>query len=77
MEASLLFRVSRFVDSTIKKQEGTRRENEVLIQRRKDMHQAQNAPGATPTMVTVPYRVIDNPSRLQGGDWLVALTLER
>lgn len=44
-----------------KKAQGARRDNEVLIQRRKDN-------GA----LTVPYRVIDNISKLQGHEeWCV------
>ena len=50
-----------------------RRENEVLIQRRKEIHQAQAGPGATPTTVTVPYRVIDNPARLQHNDCMLVI----
>lgn len=61
----------RFISSDEKKAQGARRENEVLIQRRKEITQAQAAPGATPTTVTVPYRVIDNPARLQPNDWCV------
>lgn len=61
----------RFISSEEKKAQGARRENEVLIQRRKEITQAQAAPGATPTTVTVPYRVIDNPARLQPNDWCV------
>lgn len=64
----------RFISSDEKKAQGARRENEVLIQRRKEISQAQAAPGATPTTVTVPYRVIDNPARLQPNDWCVKLT---
>ena len=64
---------SRFISSEEKKAQGVRRENEVLIQRRKEIHQAQAAPGATPTTVTVPYRVIDNPARLQPDDWCVPI----
>jgi parafibromin len=40
-----------------KKSQGSKRENELLIQRRKD--------GG----LTVPYRVIDNPSKLTNADW--------
>ena len=47
------------MSSEEKKAQGVRRENEVLILRRKEIHQAQAAPGATPTTVTVPYRVIE------------------
>lgn len=59
----------KFVSSEEKKTQGVRRENEVLIQRRKEIHQSQTAPGAIQTSMTVPYRVIDNPSRLQQNDW--------
>ncbi|KAL9988717.1 hypothetical protein ACROYT_G003195 [Oculina patagonica] len=59
----------KFISSEEKKAQGARRENEVLIQRRKEISQAQAAPGATSTTVTVPYRVIDNPARLQPNDW--------
>lgn len=73
MQASFINcgRCLRFVSSEEKKTQGVRRENEVLIQRRKEIHQSQTAPGATQTSMTVPYRVIDNPSRLQQNDWYV------
>ncbi|XP_064649629.1 parafibromin-like isoform X2 [Lineus longissimus] len=48
----------RFFSTEEKKQQGVRRDNEVLIQRRKD------AGG-----LTVPYRIIDNPSKLSREDW--------
>lgn len=63
------------MSSEEKKAQGVRRENEVLIQRRKEIQQAQAAPGATATTVTVPYRVIDNPARLQPNDWWVGFAL--
>ena len=69
----ILYLLERFISSDEKKTQGARRENEVLIQRRKEITQAQAAPGATPTTVTVPYRVIDNPARLQPNDWCVLL----
>ncbi|GAB0095830.1 CDC73 [Sergentomyia squamirostris] len=47
----------RFVSQEEKKAAGGQRENETLLQRRKD--------GQT----TVPYRVIDNPSKLTPMDW--------
>ena len=47
-----------------KKQNGTRKESEVLIQRRKEAT-VHGAPGT----VTVPYRVIDSTQRLQSNDW--------
>ncbi|EDO35837.1 predicted protein [Nematostella vectensis] len=47
----------KFVSSDEKKKQGARRENEVLIQRRKD------------ASTTVPYRVVDNPTRLQPNEW--------
>ena len=55
---------SRFVTTDEKKQNGTRKESEVLIQRRKEA----TGHGA-PTTVTVPYRVIDSTQRLQANDW--------
>ena len=47
----------KFVSTDEKKAQGARRENEILIQRRKD--------GG----LTVPYRVIDNPGKLTNADW--------
>ena len=48
----------RFISVDDKKaQGGARRENELLIQRRKE--------GG----LTVPYRVIDNPAKLTNADW--------
>ncbi|CAJ0950007.1 unnamed protein product [Ranitomeya imitator] len=55
----------RFVSSDEKKKQGCQRENEVLIQRRKDQMQ----PGGTSISVTVPYRVIDQPLKLLPQDW--------
>ncbi|KAK9874633.1 hypothetical protein WA026_005461 [Henosepilachna vigintioctopunctata] len=46
----------RFVTIEQKKAEGGKRNNEVLIQRRKNNH-------------TVPYRVVDNPAKLNPVDW--------
>jgi parafibromin len=54
----------RFVTADEKKQNGTRKESEVLIQRRKEAT-VHGAPGT----VTVPYRVIDSTQRLQSNDW--------
>ncbi|XP_046844194.1 parafibromin-like [Xenia sp. Carnegie-2017] len=54
----------RFVSSNDKKQGGARKENEVLIQRRKE-----TVVNGTAGNVTVPYRVIDNTQRLQPNDW--------
>ncbi|XP_041369422.1 parafibromin-like [Gigantopelta aegis] len=47
----------KFVSTEEKKSQGVKRDNEVLIQRRKD--------GG----LTVPYRIIDNPVKLQQDDW--------
>ncbi|KAK7094725.1 parafibromin-like [Littorina saxatilis] len=47
----------KFVSTEEKKSQGARRDNEVLIQRRKD--------GG----LTVPYRIIDNPAKLTPDDW--------
>ena len=46
----------RFVSPDQKKKEGVKRDNEVLIQRKRND-------------VTIPYRVIDNPAKLQLHDW--------
>eukprot|EP00096_Caligus_rogercresseyi_P006844 TRINITY_DN2377_c0_g1_i2.p1 TRINITY_DN2377_c0_g1~~TRINITY_DN2377_c0_g1_i2.p1 ORF type:complete len:541 (+),score=182.42 TRINITY_DN2377_c0_g1_i2:29-1624(+) len=47
----------KFVSTEEKKAQGAKRDNEILIQRRKD--------GG----FTVPYRVIDNPAKLTNADW--------
>ncbi|ESP00596.1 hypothetical protein LOTGIDRAFT_186348, partial [Lottia gigantea] len=47
----------KFVSTEDKRAQGTKRDNEVLIQRRK--------PGG----LTVPYRIIDNPLKLSPDDW--------
>lgn len=47
----------KFVTTEEKREQGAQRENEILIQRRKDGN------------ITVPYRVIDNPSKLTPQDW--------
>lgn len=57
--------VARFVTSEEKKKSGIQRDNEVLLQRRKDQIQ----PGGTTLSVTVPYRVIDQPLKLAPQDW--------
>ncbi|XP_071947253.1 parafibromin-like [Antedon mediterranea] len=51
----------KFLTTAEKKAQGARRDNEVLLQRRKDASQG----GQT----TVPYRVIDTPNKLQPQDW--------
>lgn len=47
----------RFVTTEEKKLQGVKRDNDILLQRRKE--------GG----LTVPYRVIDNPQKLTHGDW--------
>lgn len=47
----------RFITTEDKKASGSQRENEILLQRRKDGN------------LTVPYRVIDQPSKLSTQDW--------
>lgn len=49
--------VNRYIDTNEKKTQGIKRENEVLIQRRKD--------GGG----SVPYRIIDNPQKLMDDEW--------
>lgn len=59
------FFLGRFVTSEDKKKQGIQRDNEVLLQRRKDQVQ----PGGATISVTVPYRVIDQPLKLTPQDW--------
>lgn len=47
----------RFVSTEDKKASGAKRDNEVLLQRRKEGN------------FTVPYRIIDNPQKLSPADW--------
>lgn len=47
----------RFVTLEEKKAQGSTRENEILIHRRKTKD------------VSVPYRIIDNPNKLSAQDW--------
>lgn len=61
----MFFYSPRFVPSDEKKKQGCQRENETLIQRRKDQMQ----PGGTTVSVTVPYRVVDQPLKLMPQDW--------
>lgn len=56
---------TRLVTSDEKKKQGIQRDNEVLLQRRKDQIQ----PGGNTLSVTVPYRVIDQPLKLAPQDW--------
>ena len=58
------FVFARFVTAEEKKQSGIRRENEVLIQRRKE-----GTVNGVSAIVTVPYRVLDSTQRLQQTDW--------
>lgn len=62
-----MFYCTRFVTSEEKKKQGIPRDNEVLLQRRKDQIQ----PGGTTLSVTVPYRIIDQPLKLAPQDWWV------
>ncbi|XP_066293579.1 parafibromin-like [Branchiostoma lanceolatum] len=55
----------KFVSMQEKKQMGMKKENEVLLQRRKEVVQ----PGGVAQTVTVPYRVIDTPNKLTGDEW--------
>ena len=47
----------RFMSTEEKRSAGGRRDNEILLQRRKEGN------------LTVPYRVIDSPQKLQPADW--------
>ncbi|XP_026484773.1 parafibromin [Vanessa tameamea] len=57
----------KFVPVEQKKAEGSVRENEVLLQRRKGPTGDQVPNNAT--TITVPYRVVDNPARLSAAEW--------
>uniref|UniRef100_A0AAY4ADR0 Parafibromin n=1 Tax=Denticeps clupeoides TaxID=299321 RepID=A0AAY4ADR0_9TELE len=65
LNAKDLLQDLKFVTSEDKKKQGIQRDNEVLLQRRKDQIQ----PGGTMLSVTVPYRVIDQPLKLAPQDW--------
>ncbi|KAL8178178.1 UNVERIFIED_CONTAM: accessory factor associated with RNA polymerase II [Gekko kuhli] len=65
LNAKDLLQDLKFVPSDEKKKQGCQRENETLIQRRKDQMQ----PGGTTVSVTVPYRVVDQPLKLMAQDW--------
>uniref|UniRef100_A0A673LJA1 Parafibromin n=1 Tax=Sinocyclocheilus rhinocerous TaxID=307959 RepID=A0A673LJA1_9TELE len=65
LNAKDLLQDLKFVTTEDKKKLGTQRDNEVLLQRRKDQVQ----PGGANISVTVPYRVIDQPLKLAPQDW--------
>uniref|UniRef100_A0A3Q3XA20 Parafibromin n=1 Tax=Mola mola TaxID=94237 RepID=A0A3Q3XA20_MOLML len=65
LNAKDLMQDLKFVTSEEKKKQGIQRDNEVLLQRRKDQIQ----PGGTTLSVTVPYRIIDQPLKLAPQDW--------
>ncbi|KAG1969223.1 parafibromin [Rhinichthys klamathensis goyatoka] len=65
LNAKDLLQDLKFLTSEDKKKLGIQRDNEVLLQRRKDQVQ----PGGATLSVTVPYRVIDQPLKLAPQDW--------
>uniref|UniRef100_A0A674EK17 Cell division cycle 73, Paf1/RNA polymerase II complex component, homolog (S. cerevisiae) n=1 Tax=Salmo trutta TaxID=8032 RepID=A0A674EK17_SALTR len=65
LNAKDLLQDLKFVTPEEKKKQGVQRDNEVLLQRRKDQIQ----PGGATLSVTVPYRVIDQPLKLAPQDW--------
>ncbi|RXN27719.1 parafibromin [Labeo rohita] len=65
LNAKDLLQDLKFITSEDKKKQGIQRDNEVLLQRRKDQVQ----PGGATISVTVPYRVIDQPLKLAPQDW--------
>ncbi|XDV26994.1 hypothetical protein PO909_030596 [Leuciscus waleckii] len=65
LNAKDLLQDLKFLTSEDKKKQGIQRDNEVLLQRRKDQVQ----PGGATLSVTVPYRVIDQPLKLAPQDW--------
>ncbi|KAL1279790.1 hypothetical protein QQF64_014390, partial [Cirrhinus molitorella] len=64
LNAKDLLQDLKFITSEDKKKQGIQRDNEVLLQRRKDQVQ----PGGATVSVTVPYRVIDQPLKLAPQD---------
>lgn len=60
---TFLIGFDRFISTEDKKAQGSKRDSEVLIHRRKD--------GG----LTVPYRIIDNPTKLTPDDWYVLSTI--
>ena len=63
----ILHLIFRFVSVEEKKRLGTIKENEVLVQRKKEIllnGQMQN--------VTVPFRIVDQPLKLKQNEWSVA-----
>ncbi|KAI4809063.1 hypothetical protein KUCAC02_017978 [Chaenocephalus aceratus] len=65
LNAKELLQDLKFVTPEEKKKQGIHRDNEVLLQRRKDQIQ----PGGATVSVTVPYRIIDQPLKLAPQDW--------
>ncbi|KAF4089519.1 hypothetical protein AMELA_G00067260 [Ameiurus melas] len=65
LNAKDLLQDLKFTTSDEKKKQGIQRDNEVLLQRRKEQIQ----PGGSSISVTVPYRVIDQPLKLVPQDW--------
>ncbi|CAL8370708.1 unnamed protein product, partial [Boreogadus saida] len=65
LNAKELLQDLKFVTPEEKKKQGLQRDNEMLLQRRKDQVQ----PGGATLSVTVPYRVIDQPLKLAPHDW--------
>ncbi|KAI8429759.1 hypothetical protein MSG28_000306 [Choristoneura fumiferana] len=59
----------KFVPVEQKKTEGAVRENEVLLQRRKGPWLPGDHVPTNALTITVPYRVVDNPSRLSAAEW--------
>lgn len=56
----------RYVSVTEKRNQGASRENEILLQRHK--RGKENVSNVVAD-ITVPYRVVDNPSRLSPAEW--------
>ena len=61
---SICFILYRFVSVDEKKRLGTIKENEVLVQRKKDV-----LLNNTNQTVTIPFRVVDQPLKLQPNEW--------
>ena len=57
---------ARFVSVEEKKRLGTIKENEVMVQRKKD-----TLINNTMQTVTIPFRIVDQPLKLQPNEWFV------
>ena len=58
---------ARYVSLEEKKKSGVKRQNEVMI------HRKRKNPTHSDQTLSIPYRVTDNPLRLGSGEWCVSI----